>query len=387
MYIHELAEWPDFHWNKERLAELLAAVRHRQGLLIGHMGALGFNLRQEAVLQTLTADVIKSSEIEGEKLDAEQVRSSIARRLGMDIGALKPADRHVEGVVEMMLDATRHYDQPLTAERLFAWHAALFPTGRSGMRKIRVGAWRDDSGGPMQVVSGPIGKERVYFEAPAAPRVAMEMTAFLDWFNLNSDLDPVVKAGLAHLWFVSIHPFDDGNGRIARAIADMALARSENSPQRFYSMSTQIRQERNAYYDIFEQTQKGDMDVTPWMEWFLGCLGRAIDGAQTVLSAVLAKAKFWQRAQSVSINDRQRLVLNKLLDGFEGKLTTTKYAKLTTSSPDTALRDITQLVDDGLLVRSSEGGRSTSYTIAPAFLGGAPETRIKGSSNAIEGGQ
>jgi Fic family protein len=365
MYIHELAEWPGFHWNKQHLAEPLADVRHRQGLLIGHMGALGFNLQQEAVLQTLTADVIKSSEIEGERLDAEQVRSSIARRLGMDIGALKLADRNVEGVVEMMLDATRHYDKPLTDERLFAWHASLFPTGRSGMRKIRVGAWRDDGEGPMQVVSGPIGKERIHFEAPAAPRVEKEMGAFLDWFNGKTDIDPVMKAGLAHLWFVSIHPFDDGNGRIARAIADMALARSENSPQRFYSMSAQIRQERNAYYDILEQTQKADMDVTPWMEWFLGCLGRAIDGAQTVLGAVLAKAKFWDRAQGISINERQRLVLNKLLDGFEGNLTTSKYAKLTKSSSDTALRDIAQLVDAGLLVRSSEGGRSTSYTLAP----------------------
>ena len=383
MYIHELAEWPSFHWNKERLAEPLAQVRHRQGLLIGHMGALGFNLRQEAVLQTLTTDVIKSSEIEGEKLDAEQVRSSIARRLGMDIGALKPADRNVEGVVEMMLDATRNYNQPLTAERLFAWHAALFPTGRSGMRKIRVGTWRDDSEGPMQVVSGPIGKERVHFEAPAAPRLEKEMIAFLDWFNANSDLDSVIKAGLAHLWFVSIHPFEDGNGRIARAIADMALARSENSPQRFYSMSAQIRQERNAYYEILEQTQKGDMDVTPWMEWFLGCLGRAIDGAQTVLSAVLAKARFWERAQHVSINERQRLVLNKLLDGFEGKLSTTKYAKLTKSSPDTALRDITQLVEAGLLVRSSEGGRSTSYALAPAFMGEASQTNRPVSTGEI----
>ena len=295
---------PRFHCDRERLAKPLAEVRHRQGLLIGHMGALGFNLRQEAVLQTLTADVIKSSEIEGEKLNVEQVRSSIARRLGMDIGALKPADRNVEGVVEMMLDATRHYDQPLTAERLFAWHASLFPTGRSGMHKI--GAWRDDSTGPMQVVSGPTDKEHIHFEAPAAPRVDHEMNAFLDWFNFNaeSDIDPVMKAGLAHLWFVSIHPFDDGNGRVARAIADMALARSENRSQRFYSMSAQIRQERTAYYDILEQTQKGDLDITPWMEWFLGCLGRAIDGAPTVLSAVLAKARFWQRLHGVSINDR-----------------------------------------------------------------------------------
>lgn len=380
MYVHELAAWPGFHWNKERLAELLAQVRHRQGLLIGHMGALGFNLRQEAVLQTLTTDVIKSSEIEGERLDPEQVRSSIARRLGMDVGALKPADRNVEGVVEMMLDATRNYNQPLTAERLFGWHAALFPTGRSGMRKITVGAWRDDREGPMQVVSGPMGKEHVHFEAPAAPRLEHEMSAFLDWFNGNSDLDPVMKAGLAHLWFVSIHPLDDGNGRIARAIADMELARSENSPQRFYSMSTQIRQDRNAYYEILERTQKGEMDVTPWIEWFLGCLGRAIDGAQTVLAAVLAKARFWERAQRISINDRQRLVLNRLLDGFEGKLTTTKYAKLTKSSPDTALRDITPLVEAGLVIRSSEGGRSTSYAIAPALMGEEPETKSAAST-------
>jgi Fic family protein len=382
MHIHELAEWPGFHWSKERLAEPLAQVRHRQGLLIGRMGALGFNLRQEAVLQTLTTDVIKSSEIEGERLEPEQVRSSIARRLGMDVGALKPADRNVEGVVEMMLDATRNYNQPLTAERLLGWNAALFPTGRSGMRKITVGAWRDDREGPMQVVSGPMGKEHIHFEAPAAPRLEHEMSAFLDWFNGNSDLDPVMKAGLAHLWFVSIHPFDDGNGRIARAIADMALARSENSPQRFYSMSTQIRQDRNAYYEILERTQKGDMDVTPWMEWFLGCLGRAIDGAQTVLAAVLAKARFWERAQHLSLNDRQRLVLNRLLDGFEGKLTTTKYAKLTKSSPDTALRDITPLVEAGLLIRSSEGGRSTSYAIAPALMGEEPETKSAASTGA-----
>src|SRR5215470_1694877 len=261
MYIHELQNWPRFTWNLDQLAEPLAAVRHRQGRLIGHMEALGFKLQQEAVLQTLTADVIKSSEIEGEKLDAEQVRSSIARRLGMDIGALKTADRDVEGVVEMTLDATRGYDQPLTRERLSAWHAALFPTGRSGMRKISVGAWRDDREGPMQVVSGPMGKEHVHFEAPASVRVEREMGAFFEWFNIQNTLDPAMKAGLAHLWFVSIHPFEDGNGRIARAIADLSLARSEQSPQRFYSMSAQIRLERNDYYNVLEQTQKGDMDV------------------------------------------------------------------------------------------------------------------------------
>jgi len=272
MYIHELEDWPRFHWSAERIGELLAPVRHRQGRLIGHMEALGFDLQQEAVLGTLTADVLKSSEIEGERLDAEQVRSSLARRLGMDIGGLKPADQNVEGVVELVLDATRHYQQDLTSERLFAWHASLFPAARSGMTTIRTGAWRDDSTGPMQAVSGAMGKGRVHFEAPKAERVDREMRSFLDRFEGDRTIDSVLRAGLAHLWFVTIHPFDDGNGRIARAIADMSLTRSENSPQRFYSMSSQIRQERNAYYDVLEQTQKGTMDVTRWMEWFLGCL-------------------------------------------------------------------------------------------------------------------
>jgi Fic family protein len=376
MYIHELQDWPRFDWNRERLAEPLAEVRHRQGRLIGYMEALGFNLRQEAVLQTLTADVLKSSEIEGEKLDAEQVRSSIARRLGMDICALKPADRHIEGVVEMILDATRHYDQPLTVERLFSWHTSLFPTGRSGMTKIRVGAWRDDGTGPMEVVSGPVGKEHVHFRAPAAKRLDAEMKAFLEWFNRNADIDPVLKAGLAHLWFVTIHPFDDGNGRIARAIADMDLARSEKSPQRFYSMSAQIRQERAAYYDMLEQTQKETI-ITTWMEWFLGCLGRAIDGAQTTLSAVLAKARFLEAIAGVAINERQRLVLNRLLDGFEGNLTTSKYAKLAKCSPDTALRDILPLVGRGILNRNPAGGRSTSYVLAK-------EPRSEGGANAYK---
>ena len=363
--IHELTGWPRFHWNAETLAEPLASVRHRQGRVIGHMEALGFNLRQEAVLQTLTADVIGSSEIEGEKLDAGQVRSSIARRLGMDIGGIKPADRHVEGVVGMMLDATRHYDHPLTEGRLFAWHAAMFPTGRSGMTKIKTGAWRDDKTGPMQVISGPIGKEHVHYQAPKASRVPREMKAFLKWFESGERMDPVLKAGLAHLWFVTIHPFPDGNGRIARAVADMALARSENSPQRFYSMSAQVRQERNAYYDILERTQKGTLDVTPWMEWFLGCLGRAIDGAQAILGAVLKKARFWERIRDVPLNERQRLIVNRLLDGFEGKLTSSKYAALAKCSQDTAHRDILVLVERRILVQNPEGGRSTSYSLAP----------------------
>ncbi len=314
-------------------------------------------------MRTLTADVLKSSELEGENLDAEQVRSSIARRLGMDIGALKRADRHVEGVVEMMLDATRNYDQALSDERLFGWHAALFPTGRSGMSRIRVGAWRDGTG-PMQVASGPVGREQVHFEAVPASRVGTEMTDFLNWFNGPPEMDQVLKAALAHLWFVTIHPFDDGNGRMARAIADMALARSDNSSQRFYSMSAQIRQERGAYYDILEQTQKGTLDITDWMQWFLGCLGRSIDGAQAILAAVLAKARFWESLQGVQLNARQTLVLNRLLDGFEGKLTTSKYARLAKCSQDTALRDILPLVERGILVRGPEGGRSTSYVLA-----------------------
>jgi Fic family protein len=364
MYIHQLPEWPQLTWNIERLAASLAAVRHRQGRLTCHMEALGFQLRQEAALQTLTTDVLKSSEIEGETLDAGQVRSSIARRLGVDIGALKPTDRNVEGVVEMMLDATRLYEQPLTAERLFSWHAALFPTGRSGMRKIRVGAWRDESSGPMEVVSGPAGKENVHFEAPSSARLDEEMQLFLDWFNADTQMDAVLQAALAHLWFVTIHPFDDGNGRMARAIADMALARSEASPQRFYSMSAQIRLERAAYYRALEQTQKGTMDVTRWMEWFLGCLGRAIEGAQAALGNVLAKARFWESMAAVALNERQRLVLNRLLDGFEGKLTTSKYAKLTKCSQDTALRDILHLIEKAALVRNPEGGRSASYSLA-----------------------
>jgi Fic family protein len=362
--IHNLADWPKFHWSRESLAERLAAARHDQGRLMGRMESLGFTLRQEAVLRTLTEDVLKSSEIEGEKLDAEQVRSSIARRLGMDVGGLKAVDRNVEGVVEMTLDATRNYEQPLTAERLFAWHASLFPIGRSGMNRIRVGAWRDEGSGAMQVVSGPIGREHVHYEAPIAGRLDAEMQTFLGWFNGSDETDWAVKAGLAHLWFVTIHPFDDGNGRIARALADTALARSEQSSQRFYSMSAQIRQELAAYYNILERTQKGTMDVTPWMDWFLGCMGRAIRGAQAMLAAVLSKARFWESVADVTLNGRQRLVLNRHLEGFEGKLTTSTWAKLAKCSQDTALRDILPLVERGILVRNPEGGRSTSYSLS-----------------------
>ena len=364
-YIHENPGWPDFHWDQGGLAAPLADVRNRQGRLIGRMEALGFDLQREAALETLTEDVLKSSEIEGETLDGQQVRSSVALRLGMDIGGLRHVDRDVEGIVEMMMDATGSYEQPLTADRLRGWHGSLFPTGRTGMRRITVGAWRDGSADPMQVVSGPVGRQQVHFEAPHAARLDGEMRAFLDWFNAPAEIDEVLKAGLAHLWFVTIHPFDDGNGRIARAIADMALARSERSSQRFYSMSSQIRRERAEYYDILERTQKGTMDVSAWMGWFLDCLGRAIDGAQESLSGVLGKARFWEQAAHVPLNERQRRFINRLLDGeFEGKLTTSKWAKLSKCSQDTALRDITDLMAHGILVRNPEGGRSTSYDLA-----------------------
>ena len=363
-YIHELPEWPHFTWDQRALAEKLAAVRNRQGRLTGRMEAFGFKLRAEANLESLTEEVIKSSEIEGEVLNRDQVRSSIARRLGVDIGALTPAERNVEGVVEMMLDATGKYSEPLTSERLFGWHAALFPTGRSGMSKITVGAWRNDKSGPMQVVSGPISHERVHYEAPKASALDQEMNAFLDWLNNNNDIDPVLKAAVAHLWFVTIHPFDDGNGRIARAIADMALARSEKSAQRFYSMSAQIRRERNAYYDILEATQKDKLDITPWLQWFLDCLDRAFDGADTILASVLKKARFWKLHAGESFNDRQRAMIDRLFNGFEGNLTSSKWAQLAKCSQDTALRDIDDLVGRGILTKDAAGGRSTNYSLA-----------------------
>ncbi|MFC1835013.1 Fic family protein [Thermodesulfobacteriota bacterium] len=366
-YIHERSDWPKFHWDKTALVDQLAAVRHRQGRLIGRMESLGFSLRDEAVLQTLTQDVLKSSEIEGEILDPAQVRSSIARRLGMDIAGLVQADRNVEGVVEMMLDATQKFDEPLTDERLFAWHAALFPTGRSGMTRIRVGAWRDDSAGPMQVVSGPLGKEKVHYQAPDAGRLDHEMKFFLEWFNAEQNGDLVVKSGIAHLWFVSIHPFDDGNGRMARAIADMVLARSEKSSQRFYSMSSQIRQERDLYYEELEAAQKRDLDITEWLRWYLDCLDRAIEGAEEILANVLTEARFWQCHADVTFNNRQKDILMRLLEGFEGKLTTSKYAKIEKCSQDTALRDIKELLELGILQKDTGGGRSTSYSlVAPA---------------------
>lgn len=362
-YLHQLPDWPQFRWRQDELADSLAEVRYRQGRLLGRMESLGFARRQEAMLDTLTGDVVKSSEIEGEILDAGEVRSSIAWRLGMDVGGMPSADGNVEGMVALTLDATQNYAAPLTDERLFGWHADLFPTGRSVGKPITVGGWRDDAYGKMQVVSGAIGKERVHYEAPDASRVDGEMRAFLDWFNAPPDMDAVLKAGLAHLWFVIIHPFDDGNGRIARAISDMALARSDDSPQRFYSMSSQIRKERRAYYDVLERTQRETVDVTAWMVWFVGCLGRSIESAEATLDATRHKGRFRERIAGVPMNERQGKVIARLLDGFEGKLTTAKWARLAKCSHDTALRDITGLVERGVLARNPGGGRSASYRL------------------------
>jgi Fic family protein len=363
MYLWQLQGWPKLTWDGPKLAPLLARVTKEQGRLLGKMEALGFDLRGEAHLRAMTQEVLKSSEIEGEKLDGDQVRSSIARQLGMDVGGLVRSDRSVDGVVEMMLDATGNFEQQLTDKRLFSWHTSLFPTGRSSMRDIFAGRWRDDHDGPMQVVSGPIGKQKVHYEAPPAKRLNAEMKKFLAWFNKPGEMDSLLVASLAHLWFVTIHPFDDGNGRIARAIADMALARSEGSRQRFYSMSAQIRRERDDYYLMLERTQKGELDITAWHEWFLGCLLRAMEGSQQLLGGVLNKARFWERFAKEPLHERQIKVLNRLLDGFEGKLTTSKWAALTKSSQDTAYRDILDLVAKGALKKDSGGGRSTSYSL------------------------
>lgn len=361
IYIHQLRDWPTFRWDQHILSQLLAKVRYQQGRLIGRMEGLGFSLQAEAVLKTLTLDVLKSSEIEGEILDPDQVRSSIARRLGMDIAGLIPADRRVECVVEMMLDATQRYQSPLTDDRLFGWHAALFPIGRSGTQKIVVGSWRDNAkDDPMQVVSGPMGRKKVHYQAPDADILVTEMKDFLLWFNSDDSNDAVMKAAISHLWFVTIHPFDDGNGRVARAITDLQLARADHSTQRFYSMSAQIKKERNKYYDILESTQKGTMDITDWLVWFLQCLDRAITATDDTLAEVMRKAKFWEKYSS-GFNDRQKLMLNKLLDGFDGKLTSSKWAKIAKCSSDTAVRDLNDLVNRGILTKEAGGGRSTSY--------------------------
>ena len=362
-YIWQSKDWPDWRYDLAALAEPLAQVSRAQGLLIGRLADVGIALRDQASLVVLTEDVVKTSAIEGEQLNVASVRSSIARRLGVDIGALAPVDRHVEGVVEMVLDATANCNVPLSRERLFGWHAALFPTGYSGLSKLNVGAWRDDASGPMQVVSGPVGRQRVHFEAPAAAHLENETSRFLDWVNGTSREPPLIKAGLGHLWFVTLHPFDDGNGRIARAIGDLLLARADGSPQRFYSLSAQIQWERQAYYDILERTQKDSLEVTAWLAWFLDVLHRAVDRAQFTLDAVLTKARFWRHWATMPLNERQVKLLNKLLDGFEGKFTSSKWAAIAKCSPDTALRDINDLLTRGVLRKTDAGGRSTSYEL------------------------
>jgi len=364
-YIYQQSGWPKFKWGNKAIILPLSAVRHLQGRLVGKMEALGFNLRNEAVLSTLTTEVLKTSEIEGHILDLDQVRSSIARRLGMDVSGLVPSDRDVDGIVEMMLDATQGYKKDLTTDRLFGWHSALFPSGRSGMYKIIAGKWRNDSTGPMQVVSGALGKEKVHFQAPPAAEIGKEMKAFLNWFNKSQDEDLILKSAIAHLWFITIHPFEDGNGRIARALSEMLLSRSDNTPQRFYSMSAQIRLERKEYYSILEKTQKGTLDITEWLVWYLKCLGGAIKSSESILSKVLYKHKFWAQFGSETLNNRQTLLINKLLDNFTGVLTTSKWAKITKCSQDTALRDIQDLMEKNILQKNRSGGRSTSYALVP----------------------
>jgi Fic family protein len=363
LYVWQASDWPHWKFDLAALAGPMAEVSRAQGMLLGRLADAGMALRDQASLAALTEDAVKTSAIEGERLDADSVRSSIARRLGVDIGAVAPVDRHVEGVVEMVLDATTRCWDPVTVERLFGWHAALFPTGYSGLSRIKVGGWRDDARGPMHVVSGPIGRQRVHFVAPPADRLEAEIGQFLEWINRASGEPPLLKAGLGHLWFVTLHPFDDGNGRIARALGDLLLARADGSPQRFYSVSAQIQRERKAYYDILERTQKGTLDVTEWLEWFLDMLHRALDEAHHTLDAVLTKARFWQRWGAIPLNERQIKILNRLLDGFEGKLTSSKWAALAKCSPDTALRDLNDLIARGVLRKSAAGGRSTSYEL------------------------
>ena len=363
MYLYNDQDWPIFKWNSEKLLPLISYVRNRQGRLIGKMGALGFELRNEANLEILTQEIIKSTEIEGENLNREQVRSSIARRLGLEIPGLVYSERNVDGIVDLMIDATKNFDQELNKERLFSWHAALFPTGHSGMHKIIIGNWRDDSAGPMQVVSGVLGKEKVHYQAPPAAQLENEMRIFFDWFNLEQNTDLVLKSATAHLWFVTLHPFGDGNGRISRALSDMLLARSDEQSFRFYSMSTQIRKERNSYYDILEKTQKSGLDITGWLEWYLNCLLHSIENSEKLLEKIIYKHLFWLKHISININDRQRKILNLLLDDFEGVLNTTKWAKIGKCSQDTALRDIQDLIEKGILVKSEQGGRSTNYEL------------------------
>ncbi|HKJ40803.1 MAG TPA: Fic family protein [Sunxiuqinia sp.] len=361
-FIYQQDNWPEFKWTSDEFVDLLSEARNLQGRLVGKMESLGFDLRKEASLETLTMDVLKSSEIEGEFLNQDQVRSSIARRLGMEIAGSVESDRNVDGMVDMMLDATQNCFEPITTDRLFDWHAALFPTGRSGMYKITVADWRKDTTGPMQVVSGAMGKEKVHFQAPDSSLVENEMNRFLDWFN-SKKMDLVIKSAVAHLWFVTIHPFDDGNGRIARALTDLLLAQSDNTNQRFYSMSAQIRIERKQYYEILEKTQQGNLDITAWIAWFLNCLINALKSTDSALNKILFKADFWNRHSKTLMNARQKKLLNKILDGFDGKLTSSKWAKIAKCSKDTAIRDMNDLILKNILQKEAAGGRSTSYEL------------------------
>jgi len=362
-YIHNRENWTDFTWDNKKVLLKLSETRNLQGKLLGRMESLGFDLQNEAILNTLTLEIVKSSEIEGEILETEQVRSSIARRLGIDIAGAIESERYVDGIVEMMLNATQQYDLPLTKERLFGWHSALFPTGWSNLFKITVADWRKDTKGSMQVVSGPLGREKVHFEAPSAERIDSEIDKLLDWIENEMEVDPVLKAAISHLWFVTIHPFEDGNGRITRAITEMILARSDKSEKRFYSMSAQIRVERKQYYEVLERTQKGDSDITEWILWFLECLQGAINSTYDVLQVVLQKAEFWKIHSSTILNERQQKMINQLLDGFTGKLTTTKWGKICKCSQDTALRDIQDLMNKNILQKEPSGGRSTNYEL------------------------
>jgi len=359
-YIYQYDQWPHFTWDDKEIQVILGKVRHLQGKVFGQMRALGFSLKEETMLSTLTLDVLKSSEIEGEMLNYEQVRSSIARRLGLNYAGMMHTDRSIEGVVEMMLDATQRYNEPLGHERIFGWHAALFPTGWSGMHRIDTGCYRI---GEMQIVSGPMGKEKVHYQAPSPERAKQEMDTFLDWFNSETRIDGVLKAAIAHFWFIIIHPFDDGNGRIARAISDMLLARSEDSSQRFYSLSNQILTEKKVYYAVLQKVQHSKGDITEWLIWFLNCLYRALISTEETLKRVLCKAEFWDKHKETILNSRQRLMLNKLLDGFDGKLKTSKWAKIAKCSADTALRDIKDLIEKGILKQEDSGGRSTNYEL------------------------
>ncbi len=360
MYLHEKKEWWKFRYDNDKIVNLLGLVRAKQGLMLGRMTSLGFDFQDDAMLTTMSLELVRSSEIEGEQLNLSEVRSSIARRLGINSAGMVPSSRYIEGVVEMLLDATQNYNEPLSDDRLFGWHNVLFPTGRSGLYAIEVGKYRT---GEMQVISGAMGKERVHYQAPKPERVTEEITMFIKWFNEQTELDGVLKAAIAHLWFVSIHPFDDGNGRIARAITDMQLARSENCSRRFYSMSTEIKLMQKEYYEVLERTQKGDGNITEWIVWFLNCFEKALASTEPILSSVLEKHKFWEQHKNVDLNERQRKIINMLFDDFFGKLTSGKWAKIAKCSNDTALNDINDLMTKGILMKNGEGGRSTNYSL------------------------